>query len=72
MDEFTETVGPTVYVPSDPLGCFSLFFDNDLIDTIVRETNRYAQQVLESQQSPTQWVTTAEEMKAYFTPSARN
>ena len=66
MDEFTETVGLTVYVPSDPLGCFSVPFDNDQIDTIVRETNRYAQQVLESQQSPTQWVTTAEEMKAYF------
>ena len=51
VEEFTEPVGPAVYIPSDPLGCFNLLFDDDLVDTIVRETNRYAEQVLASQGS---------------------
>ena len=38
----SEQAGPRVTLPCDPLGQFSLFFDNTLVDLIVKETNRYA------------------------------
>lgn len=66
VQDFSETVGPTSYIPSDPFQCFQLFFDDAIIDAIVTETNTYAQQVLTSQSSPTHWSTNAEEIKAYF------
>ena len=61
-----ELVGPTVYIPANPLCCFSLFFYDDLIDTIVLEKNRYAEQVYSSQETPAHWRTNAEEIHAYF------
>ena len=48
-------------LPPDPLGLFSLFFDDNLI---VKETNRYASQVLEG--TTKQWSTDAKEIRAYF------
>ena len=39
----TEQSGPRVPLPSDPLGLFSLFFDDTLVDLIVEETNKYAE-----------------------------
>ena len=43
----SEPAGPQVPLPSDPLGLFSLFFDDTLVDLIVKETNRYAEQTLQ-------------------------
>ena len=42
----TEPVGPTVPVSSDPLQMFAHFFDDEVIDLIVRESNRFALQSL--------------------------
>ena len=42
----TEPVGPTVPVSSDPLQMFAHFFDDEVTDLIVRETNRFALQSL--------------------------
>ena len=42
----SEQAGPRVQLPSDPLGLFSLFFDDTLVDLIVEETNRYAEGVV--------------------------
>lgn len=64
VQDFTQPVGPSTYIPNDPLGCFSLFFNDNVIDTIVTDTNRYAQQVLEGQNK--QWSTNAAEIRAYF------
>lgn len=63
VNDFTAPVGPTEYIPGDPGECFGLLFDDNIIDTIVTETNRYASQVL----PPTKhWTTTAEEIRAYL------
>ena len=51
-------------LPPDPLGLFSLFFDDNLVSLIVEETNRYASQVLEG--TTKQWSTDAKEIRAYF------
>ena len=42
----TEQAGSKVPLPHDPLGLFSLFFDECLMSKIVEETNRYAEQCL--------------------------
>ena len=36
----TELAGPRVPLPHDPLGIFSLYFDDNLVGMIVEETNR--------------------------------
>ena len=51
-------------LPQDPLGLFSLFFDDSLISLIVDETNRYATQALQGTEK--EWSTNAEEIKAYL------
>ena len=59
-----EQAGPRVQLPHDPLGIFSLFFDDNLVGMIVEETNHYAEQCL--QESNKQWSTNAEEVRAYL------
>ena len=59
----TEPVGPTVPVSSDPLQMFAHFFDDEVIDLIVRETNRFALQSLAGTNKT--WETNTEEIKAY-------
>ena len=59
-----ELAGPRVPLPHDPLGIFSLFFNDKLVGTIVEETNRYAEQCL--QETDKQWLTNAEEIRAYL------
>ena len=66
MEDFTGTAGPKVAISNEPLDLFSLFFTDAIIDLIVRETNRYAGQVLAAKGSSKQWKTTAEEVRAYF------
>ena len=60
----TELAGPRVPLPHDPLGIFSLFFNDNLVGMIVEETNRYAEQCL--QETNKQWSTNAEEIRAYL------
>ena len=63
MTPCSEQAGPRVQLPSDPLGLFSLFFDDTLVDLIVEETNRYAEQTL---QGTEEWSTDAAEIRAYM------
>ena len=55
---------PAVSVSCDPLELFSTFFTSELIESIVLETNRYAQQCLGGEVAS--WSTTTEEVKAYL------
>ena len=44
-DNCTEPVGPTFYAEEmSPLDIFEHFFNNEVVDLIVRETNKYARQ----------------------------
>ena len=61
---FVQPVGPTVAMPDNPLDTFMLFFTPEIIDLLVRETNRYASQCLEGTQ--TLWSTDVKEMRAYL------
>ena len=51
-------------LPHDPIGLFSLFFDDSLISLIVDETNRYAEQSLRGKNK--EWSTDADEIRAYM------
>ena len=64
MTPCVELTGPKVPLPPDPLGLFSLFFDDRLVSLIVAETNRYATQVLQG--TTKEWFTDANEIRAYF------
>ena len=63
---FTAEVGPQVPVSNDPLEMFSHFFNHELLQLIVKETNRYADQCKELEGRQEEWKTTEEEIKAYF------
>ena len=60
----TAPVGPTVPISRDPLDMFSYYFDDYIIDLVVRETNRFADQTLAD--TTTTWETSAAEIKAYL------
>ena len=64
MAPFVGATGPSVPISSNPIELFSLFFDDDVIGTIVRETDRYAEQCLV--ETTKTWSTNAEEIKAYI------
>ena len=64
VQSFTEPIGPTVALPDNPLDTFLLLFTPTIIEHIVRETNRYAQQCLAN--TDKEWATNATEMKAYL------
>ena len=64
MSPCTDPAGTSVQLPHDPLGIFSLFFDDSMVGMIVEETNRYAEQCL--QETNKQWSTNAEEVRAYL------
>lgn len=61
---FSECHGPKEYIRSDPAELFNLFFTQDIISSIVLETNRYAAQCLQGTSST--WSTCEEEIRAYF------
>lgn len=44
---FTSAVGPTVPVPSSPLEVFQLFLTANLVEEIVDQTNRYAEEIMD-------------------------
>ena len=58
-------VGPTVPIPDTPLGVFRLLFTEQLLDTIVKETNQYALQVLGPAKFTAWTPTDREEVAAY-------
>ena len=64
VSQCTDHPGPRVQLPSDPLGLFSLFFDDTLVDLIVEETNKYAE--LKLQGTGKEWSTDAQEIRAYM------
>jgi hypothetical protein len=49
-----------------PIDVFELFFSADLQEEIVRESNRYAKQVMGDQQYQSWTPITVEELKAFF------
>lgn len=57
---------PLVPVTHDSLEMFSHFFTDNLLSTIVEETNRYAAQCLAATNSSVTWETTVHEIKAYL------
>ncbi len=63
---FTQTPGPRCYIPGSPGEVFKLFFTDELIDMIVRETDRYAAQVIEKEGLDKEWTTTSQEIRAYL------
>ena len=61
LPQLTEVPGPTITVSQSLLEMFSQFFSDDIIQLIVRETNRRQQQT-----APTTQFETNEEKRAYF------
>ena len=57
---FTSSVGPTIPIPKSPLEGFELFFTPTIVEEIVDQTNRYADEVMgvEAYES---WKTISEE-----------
>ena len=63
---FTSPVGPTSTIPDSPLDAFLLTFTPDLIAMIVRESNRYAREVM-GEQKYARWESMTEtELRAYL------
>ena len=61
LPQLTEVPGPTITVSQSLLEMFSQFFSDDIIQLIVRETNRCHQQTARTTQFETN-----EEIRAYF------
>ena len=70
VNEFTESVGPTFPLSSEPVDAFLELFPEQLINVIVTETNRYAAECLLASHNgdgpPPTWETNAEEIKAFL------
>ena len=66
VDSFTESVGPTVSVPSSPLEAFMLFFTQSLLQLIVNETNRYAETCMGGENYAKRTKVSIEELQAYL------
>ena len=57
---FTSSVGPTIPIPESPLEVFELFFTPTIVDEIVDQTNRYAEEVM-GVEAYVSWKTISEE-----------
>ena len=66
IEQFTSSTGPTVDIPESPLDVFELFFSDDIMTDIVKETNRYAEQVMGEDRYREWRKITKEELKAFF------
>ena len=62
---FTTPVGPLVPIPDTPVAIFELFFTPNILDEIVTQSNRYAQQVLGESYNKYRPLTQVE-IRAYF------
>ena len=66
LHDFLSPVGPTVDISSSPMDVFSLFFTQDLLEEIVKETNSYARTVMGAEKYD-KWIkVTVEELKAFL------
>ena len=63
---FTAEIGPTTAIPDNPLAAFLLTFTPSLIASIVRESNRYAQDVMTEERFATWEPITENELRAYL------
>ena len=57
---FTSSVGPTIPIAESPLEVFELFFTPTIVDEIVDQTNRYAEEVM-GVEAYVSWKTISEE-----------
>ena len=57
---FTSSVGPTIPILESPLEVFKLFFTSTIIEEIVDQTNRYAEEVMGAE-AYVSWKTILEE-----------
>ena len=64
VQPFTLSYGPKHYIPERSGDIFGIVFSDSLVDSIVRETNRYAAQEIGI--GDKQWITTAQEIQAYI------
>ena len=62
----TSRVGPTTDIPESPIDVFELFFSEDLQEAIVKESNRYAKEVMGDEKYKSWTPITVEELKAFF------
>ena len=62
---YTKPHGPVFPTPTSILHLFTLVFTNELVESIVTESNRYAQSCLNEKYN-TWEIITSEEMYAYF------
>ena len=65
VEPFLRSPGPTCYNSDDPITTFSSFVTDELLMTIVKETNHYAAQFSSQQPSSNQreWKTSVEELR---------
>ena len=66
INPFTSPVGPTVPISDSPLEVLELFFSADLMEKIIEESNRYANQVMGDERYNKWKKVTVEELKAFL------
>ena len=66
VQPFSQSVGPTVPLPESPLDIFSLLFTPQIVDHLVCQTNRYAQQTLADTNK--EWNTNSEGISGVHNP----
>ena len=66
VQPFTAHVGPTTTIPECPLDAFLLTFTPDLISLIVRESNKYAKEVMGQEKFATWEPISEDELRAYL------
>ena len=66
IGDFTSTVGPTVPVPETASEVFDLMFTPSFLDTIVKQSNLYAEQVMGEDKYASWKKLTREELRAYI------
>ena len=66
ISDFNSSVGPTVPVPETASEVFDLMFTPSLMDTIVEQSNLYAEQVMGEEKYACWEKISSEELRAYF------
>ena len=66
IKQFNSPVGPTTHIPESPKEVFELFFSDDLMQLMVLESNRYAEEVMGSEKFQKWTKISVEEMKAFL------
>ena len=64
--DFTESTGPTISLPANPLQIFMCFFTEELIKMIVDQSNLFAESCMGEEKYILCTIITSEEIKAYF------